>query len=85
MPELEGPGISLPELERRTLEHNPEIFQARAGVSVAEGLRRQAGLYPNPVIGYAAEEIPLESGRDTGKQGGFLAPANRISGLARRI
>jgi cobalt-zinc-cadmium efflux system outer membrane protein len=73
MPELSGEPLALAELERRTLEHNPEILQALAAIRAAEGLRRQVGLYPNPTLGVAAEEIPLESGRDGGKVGGFLA------------
>ena len=73
MPELSGEPLALAELERRTLEHNPEILQAQAAIRAAEGLRRQVGLYPNPTLGVAAEEIPLESGRDGGKVGGFLA------------
>lgn len=73
MPELAGEPLALVELERRTLEHNPEILQALAAIRAAEGLRRQVGLYPNPRLGVAAEEIPLESRRDAGKVGGFLA------------
>ncbi len=65
--------LRLAELERRTLEHNPEVAQAQAAIRAAEGLRRQVGLYPNPGIGFAAEEIALESGRDIGKVGGFIA------------
>jgi cobalt-zinc-cadmium efflux system outer membrane protein len=72
MPELAGDPLALAELERRTIEHNPEILQALAAIRAAEGLRRQVGLYPNPTLGVAAEEIPLESGRDGGKVGGFL-------------
>ncbi len=73
MAELADEPVTLAELEHRTVEHNPEIRQALAAIRAAEGLRRQVGLYPNPVIGVTAEEIPLESGRDTGKVGGFLA------------
>lgn len=73
MPELAGEPLTLAELERRTVEHNPEVLQAQFAIRAAEGLRRQVGLYPDPIIGVVAEEIPLASGRDTGKVGGFLA------------
>ncbi len=72
MPELAGEPLPLSELERRALVHNPEILQAQAAVRAAQGLRRQVGLYPNPAIGLAVEEIPLEDDRDLGKVGGFL-------------
>lgn len=73
MPELAGEPLALEELERCTLEHNPEILQAEAAIRAAAALRRQVGLYPNPLLGLAVEEIAMESGRDTGKVGGFLA------------
>lgn len=84
MPELSGEPLALAELERRTLEHNPEILQALAAIRAAEGLRRQVGLYPNPTLGVAAEEIPLERGRDGGKVGGFLAQPI-VTGGKRRL
>jgi cobalt-zinc-cadmium efflux system outer membrane protein len=49
--------LRLEELERMALEQNPTIPQARASVRAAEGRELQAGLYPNPLVGYEAEEI----------------------------
>lgn len=49
--------ITLEQLERRATEQNPTIRQAAAAVEVAKGLRKQAGLYPNPVLHYHGEEI----------------------------
>ena len=40
-------------------------------VAKARGLRRQVGLYPNPVDGYSAEEIGDEG--QAGLQGAFLS------------
>jgi cobalt-zinc-cadmium efflux system outer membrane protein len=65
--------LTLDELERLAIEHNPEIHQSSLQIGAALGLRRQVGLYPNPRIGLVVEEIPLDSGRGGGKRGGFLA------------
>ena len=54
--------LSLEELERVALENNPTMAQAAAAVRAAEGRRLQAGLYPNPTVGYQGEEFALRSG-----------------------
>jgi outer membrane protein, heavy metal efflux system len=52
-----GPGLTLADLEKMALEANPTISQAEAATRAAEGRRVQAGLLPNPIIGYAGEEL----------------------------
>jgi cobalt-zinc-cadmium efflux system outer membrane protein len=47
-----GQPVSLSQLEQLALTRNPTIPQAAALVQQQQGLRRQAGLYPNPVAGY---------------------------------
>ncbi len=49
--------ISLEELERMALAKNPTIEQAEAAIRAAEGRRRQAGLWPNPIVGYDADGL----------------------------
>lgn len=49
--------LTLGDLERIAMESNPTLVQARMAVSGAEGIYVQAGLYPNPVLGYIADEI----------------------------
>ncbi len=49
--------LTLAELERMALENNPTLAQADAAIRVAEGKRKQAGLFPNPIIGYQGEEL----------------------------
>ncbi len=80
-------GMRLEEFERMALASNPTIAQAQANVRVSAGLARQAGLYPNPTIGYYGDEIRggYYSG---GKQGGFISQTIVTGGklkAARRV
>ena len=45
-------GVSLVELEAIALANNPTLVQAQAAVAAEQGIYRQAGLYPNPQMGY---------------------------------
>ena len=49
--------LRLEELEQMALRNNPTIGQASAAIRAAEGRRIQAGLYPNPTVGYQGEEF----------------------------
>lgn len=49
--------LTLQELEALAVKNNPTLRQAAARLRVAEGRRKQAGLYPNPTVGYIAEEV----------------------------
>jgi cobalt-zinc-cadmium efflux system outer membrane protein len=79
--------MRLEELEQMALANNPTAAQAQANSRVAAGLVRQAGLYPNPTIGYYGDEI---RGGYTGggKQGGFISQTIVLGGklaAARRV
>ena len=63
--------LSLAKLEELALAHNPALHKAAALVAVAQGTQLQAGLYPNPTIGYDGSEIG-DQGR-AGQQGGFIS------------
>ncbi|HEV2732366.1 MAG TPA: hypothetical protein VGV15_20230, partial [Terriglobales bacterium] len=52
-----GPTYQLEDLERMATAHNPTLGQAQRAVEAARGRERQAGLYPNPTVGYESEEI----------------------------
>ena len=52
-----GGALRLEDLECMALDNNPTIAQAAAGIRAAEGRTLQAGLYPNPIMGYIGEEI----------------------------
>ena len=80
-------GMRLEDLERIALANNPTIAQVQANVRVSAGLARQAGLYPNPTVGYYGDEIRggYTSG---GKQGGFVSQTIVTGGklrAARRV
>lgn len=80
-------GLRLEELERMALANNPTIAQVQANVRVSAGLARQAGLYPNPTVGYYGDEI--RGGYiGGGKQGGFVSQTIVTGGklrAARRV
>ena len=62
--------MTLTDLESIALAKNPTLAQAAAGIAAARGAALQAGLYPNPTLGYSANEVGNE-GR-AGQQGMFL-------------
>jgi cobalt-zinc-cadmium efflux system outer membrane protein len=77
----------LEDLEQIALANNPTIAQVQANLRVASGMARQAGLYPNPTVGYYGDEI---RGGYTGggKQGGFVSQTIVLGGklgAARRV
>jgi cobalt-zinc-cadmium efflux system outer membrane protein len=79
-------GLTLAELERIALDCNPTLVQAAMNIRAVEGAGVQAGLYPNPTVGYKADEVGNE--RHAGFQGGFIrqefVTANKL-GLARSV
>jgi outer membrane protein, heavy metal efflux system len=80
-------GMRLEELEQMALANNPTVAQAQANLRAAVGLAKQAGLYPNPTIGYYGDEI--RGGYVAGgKQGGFISQTIVLGGklrAARRV
>jgi cobalt-zinc-cadmium efflux system outer membrane protein len=49
--------LSLSELERMALANNPTVAQADAIVRAVLGRKRQASFYPNPIVGFSADDI----------------------------
>lgn len=62
--------LTLQQLENLAVQNNPTLEQARAETWKAYGRYVQAGLYPNPEVGYAASEVGNE-GR-AGQQGIYV-------------
>jgi cobalt-zinc-cadmium efflux system outer membrane protein len=63
--------LSLGDLEQKALQGNPTLAQAAAAVDASRGKALQAGLYPNPTIGYVGEQIGI-AGTAGELQGAFV-------------
>lgn len=66
-----GAPVTLDQLEQMALANNPTLGEAKAEVDTAAGRTRQAGLWPNPTVGYTGEEIRGGS-YGGGQQGAFV-------------
>lgn len=62
--------LTLNDLEQMAFENHPTLTAAAARIEAAAGKEVQAGLYPNPVLGYHGTEIGVRG--TTGQQGGFI-------------
>jgi outer membrane protein, heavy metal efflux system len=67
-----GPTLRLEDFERLALQNNPTLRQAEAAVRAAEGRRVQAGLMPNPTVGYFGEEISTRAPGSLSEHGVFF-------------
>ncbi len=67
----EAASLSLEYLENIALQNNPTLSQAQAKIEAATGKMIQAGLVPNPILGYQGEEIGDE--QSLGQQGFFVS------------
>ncbi len=56
-----GSFLTLPQLEQMAIQNNPTLPQSLAAAKSAQGLARQAGMLPNPVIGYQGEEFAFRA------------------------
>lgn len=74
--------MTLAELERIALENNPSLAAAAARIDAAHGRWVQAGLRPNPVVGYHATEVGTQD--SGGAQGAFVSQ-RFITGKKRQL
>jgi cobalt-zinc-cadmium efflux system outer membrane protein len=63
--------LTLADLEQMALQRNPTLAQAAAAVGASRGKALQAGLYPNPTVGYRGDNINI-AGTAGEFQGGFV-------------
>ena len=75
--------ITLNELEQLALQNNPTTAAAAAAIEAARGRTRQAGAWPNPVIGYSGEEIKTGDLDTRGEHGFFVEQTIPLGGKLR--
>src|SRR6266478_5624953 len=75
---VSGPIYELKDLEKMASEHNPTLAQAQREIEAARGQKLQAGLYPNPTVGYKGDEI--RGGSYGGGEQGFFVQQPIILG-----
>ncbi len=76
--------LRLEDLEQMALKSNPTLAQAEAAIRAAEGRRVQAGLLPNPVIGYAGEELAFRAIGEKSEHLGFIEQTIPLGGKLRK-
>ena len=69
-PGPDGRPYTLADFQRLAAANNPALRQAASDVEAARGLMIQAGLYPNPTIGYGNN--PDNNNTGSGVQGAFV-------------
>src|SRR5713101_4382635 len=74
----QGPLITLEDAEKMARDSNPTLRQAEAEIRAAKARQQQAGLYPNPVVGYTADEI--RGGSVGGGKQGFFVQQTIVTG-----
>ncbi len=83
LPGPSGTAMSLADLQQIAIQNNPLIRQAHHDIDAARGAYVQAGLYPNPTIGYEGDTIGQASDtgkRSAGQQGGFIEQTIKTAG-----
>ena len=77
-PGPDGRPYTLADFQRLAAANNPALRQAASDVEAARGLMIQAGLYPNPTIGY--ETNPDNNNTGSGVQGAFIDQVIKTGG-----
>ncbi len=73
-----GPLVTLEQVEKMAGETNPTLRQAEAEIRAAKARQQQAGLYPNPSVGYTGDEI--RGGSVGGGKQGFFVQQTLVTG-----
>ena len=74
----QGALVTLEQLQKIATESNPTLRQAEAEIRAAKARGQQAGLYPNPTVGYTGDEI--RGGSVGGGKQGFFVQQNFVTG-----
>jgi cobalt-zinc-cadmium efflux system outer membrane protein len=75
--------LTLAVLEQLALANNPTFRAAQAGIEAARGRARQAGAWPNPVMGYSGEELKAGDLDARGEHGFFVEQTIPLGGKLR--
>jgi cobalt-zinc-cadmium efflux system outer membrane protein len=83
----QGALVSLEQMENVARQSNPTLRQAEAEIRAAKARQQQAGLYPNPTVGYTGDEI--RGGSVGGGKEGFFVQQTLVTagklGLSRAV
>jgi len=74
----QGHLFTLEDAQRLAEQSNPTLRQAEAEIRAAKARQEQASLYPNPTVGYTADEI--RGGSVGGGKQGFFAQQTVVTG-----
>jgi len=75
-----GPALTLAEVERIATQNNPTLAQAEAAIRAAQGRKRQAGLFPNPTVGYQGDEFAFRAFSDKSEHFFFVEQTIPLGG-----
>lgn len=78
-----GELLTLEQLEQMALQSTPTLVQAAAAVDAARSRARQAGAWPNPVVGYTGNEIAPGEVTRFGEHGVFAEQTIPLGGKLR--
>src|SRR5258706_11324209 len=70
--------VTLEQVQKIASESNPTLQQAGAEIRAAKARQQQAGLYPNPTVGYTGDEI--RGGSVGGGKQGFFVQETGVTG-----
>jgi outer membrane protein, heavy metal efflux system len=79
----QGALVTLEQVENIARQMNPTLRQAEAEIRAAKARQQQAGLYPNPTVGYTGDEI--RGGSVGGGKEGFFVQQTIVTGGKLRL
>jgi cobalt-zinc-cadmium efflux system outer membrane protein len=78
-----GARVMLEQAQQIARDNNPTLRQAEAEIRAAKARQQQAGLYPNPTVGYTGDEI--RGGSVGGGKQGFFVQQTIVTGGKRSL
>jgi cobalt-zinc-cadmium efflux system outer membrane protein len=77
-----GGALVLAEAEQLALAQHPALIEAQARIQAAQGQWLQAGLYPNPIVGYSGQQL---GSRGQAEQEGVVMQGELVLGGKLRL